>query len=241
MWAASMANTINERKGRHTMKATRDCTLTLLGDSYTTFKGCIPEENYVYYPHVNVPDMQRAEDTWWRLLMGMRNLRLLVNDSSSGTTVSTSVRPHHKIDDAFVMRMKNSLSAAGVNGEKPDCILLFGGTNDGWTDVPVGEVQYENWTEEDLKRFLPAFCYMLCYVTSQNPDAAVAAIVNTDLAEGMPQGMQAACAHYGVHCILLRDISKSHGHPDCEGMRQVARQVNDALDRIDTEEGQRHA
>ena len=92
-------------------------TLAILGDSYSTFEGWLPEGNYIYYPNENVPDMTRAEDTWWQLLIAKRGFRLLINDSSSGTTVSTSVRPEHVITDAFIMRMKNSLSAAGVNGE----------------------------------------------------------------------------------------------------------------------------
>ena len=199
------------------MKTLHDCTLAILGDSYSTFRGHIPPDNYVYYPNVNVPDLSRVEETWWRLLMGLRGFRLLINDSSSGTTVSTSVRAHHKVSDAFVMRMHRSLSSAGVNGERPDCILLFGGTNDGWTDVPLGQVQYAGWTEEDLKRFLPAFCYMLDYVTTQNPQAAVAAIVNTDLLPGMAEGMQAACAHYGALCIPLHDIIKVNGKRDADG------------------------
>ena len=204
-------------------------TLAILGDSYSTFEGWLPKGNYVYYPNENVPDMTRAEDTWWQLLIAKRGFRLLINDSSSGTTVSTSVRPEHVITDAFIMRMKNSLSAAGVNGEKPDCILLFGGTNDGWTDVPVGENQYADWTDADLKRILPAFCYMLDYVTKQNPQAEIAAIVNTEFADDMTEGMREACAHYKVKCILLHDISKVCGHPDRQGMRQIAEQVDAAL------------
>ena len=188
-------------------------TLSILGDSYSTFKGWLPEGNYIYYPNVNVPDMTRAEDTWWQILITKRGFRMLIND----------------ISDAFVMRMKNSLSENGVNGEKPDCILLFGGTNDGWTNVKVGKNQYADWTDEDLKEFLPAFCYMLDYVTGQNPQARIAAIVNTDLADGMPEGMQQACEHYGVQCILLHDISKVCGHPDRQGMRQIAEQVDAAL------------
>ena len=70
---------------------------------------------------------------------------------------------------------------------------------------------------------------MLDYVTGQNPQAQIAAIVNTDLADGMAEGMQQACEHYGVQCILLHDISKVCGHPDRQGMRQIAEQVDAAL------------
>ena len=37
------------------MKTTRDCSLVLLGDSYTTFAGHIPEGNWAFYPRAAVP------------------------------------------------------------------------------------------------------------------------------------------------------------------------------------------
>ena len=204
--------------------------VTILGDSYSTFAGCLPEGNYVYYPREGIEDVKNAEDTWWRQLIKRRNLELLVNDSSSGTTVSTRVREQHKIEDAFINRMKHSLSSAGVNGKLPDLVLIFGATNDSWIDNEVGEVQCGNWSEEDLKRVLPACCYLLDYVKSNNPDAQIAYIINCDLKEEIQQGIADACAHYDVLSIQLHDISKVMGHPDALGMRQICDQVNAALD-----------
>ena len=207
----------------------RDCTLAILGDSYSTFAGEMPEGCHVFYPHDGIDDVLSVEDTWWRQLIERRHMRLLINDSSSGTTVSTSVRKHHSLEDAFVMRMQKSLSSPGIHGEKPDCILLFGGTNDSWLDVPPGTPQYEGWTDESLRRILPAYCYMLDYTLKNNPDAAVYAIVNTDMKAEVTHGIQDVCAHYSVPVIMLHDISKQYGHPNRLGMRQIADQVDAAL------------
>ncbi len=210
-------------------KTLRNCTLTILGDSYSTFEGCIPAGNYVFYPFDGIDDVICPADTWWYQLVQRRQLRLLINDSSSGTTVSTSVREQHRLEDAFVMRMKNSLSADGIGGEKPDCIILFGGTNDDWLEVPAGTLQYEGWTGKDLKQILPAYCYMLSETVRNNPQAAVFAVINTDMKPSTIQSMQAACAHYGVVCVTLHDISKQCGHPDRLGMRQIADQIDQAM------------
>ena len=207
-----------------------NCALSILGDSYSTFEGQVPAGNYLYYPNEGIPDVRSPEDTWWHQLISRRRMKLLINDSSSGTTVSTSVRPEHRVGDAFVKRMVKSLSAAGVDGRKPDCILLFGGTNDDWLDVPMGELMYAGWQEQDLRCFLPAYCYMLSETVINNPQAAVFAIINTDMKEETTAGIRAACAHYGVPAVELRGISKKNGHPDRLGMRQIAEQVGQALD-----------
>ncbi len=205
------------------------CTLSILGDSYSTFEGEVPEGNYIFYPMAEIDDVTAAKDTWWYQLIRMRDMRLLINDSSSGTTVSTSVREQHRVEDAFVMRMRRSLSALGINGEKPDCVLLFGGTNDDWLDVPLGVPQYSDWQAADLRQILPAYCCMLDYVQKNNPDAAIYAILNTDMKPDVTRGIRDVCAHYGIPCIVLDGISKKCGHPDRLGMRQIAEQVDRAM------------
>ena len=212
-------------------KELRNCTLSILGDSYSTFEGQVPAGNYIFYPYADIRDVVCPADTWWYQLIQKRHFDLLINDSSSGTTVSTSVRPEHRVEDAFVRRMKHSLSPEGVGGRKPDCIILFGGTNDDWLDVPLGRLTYEGWTEEELRQFLPAYCYMLSETVKNNPQAEVFAVVNTDMKKETSAGMAEACAHYGVHCVVLQGISKQFGHPDRLGMRQIAEQIDKAMDK----------
>lgn len=213
------------------MSKTRSCSLVLLGDSYTTFAGWIPEGNSVYYPRTEaVPDVTDVEMTWWKQLMHMRDLRLLCNESSSGTTISTRVREVHTPKDAFISRMKRVLGPDGVNGEKPELILIMGGTNDSWIGNEAGELQFEGWTDETLLQVLPAACYMLDYITAHNPDASILFMLNTDLRAEIADGLTAACAHYGVKLLCLQEISKQNGHPDVAGMKQIAEQTSSALD-----------
>lgn len=214
------------------MSITRNCSLVLLGDSYTTFKGYLPENNYVFYPHEAVPDVTNVEMTWWKQLIHMRSLHLLCNESSSGTTISNRVRETHTTADSFINRMKRVLGPNGVNGEKTNLILIMGGTNDSWIGNEAGELQFEGWTDESLMQVLPAACYMLDYITTNNPDAVKLFLVNNGLREEITEGLVAACEHYGVSVHRLHDISKQFDHPDAEGMKQIAWQANETLDKL---------
>jgi len=215
------------------MSITRNCSLVLLGDSYTTFAGHIPEGNTVFYPRLEaVPDVTNVEMTWWKQLIHTRNLRLLCNESSSGTTISTRVREVHTPKDAFVSRMKRVLGPNGVNGEKPELILIMGGTNDSWIGNEAGELQFDGWTDENLLQVLPAACYMFDYIKTYNPDATILFMLNTGLREEIAEGLSAACKHYGIKLMHLQNVSKQSGHPDVLGMKQIAEQTNRILDEL---------
>lgn len=203
-------------------------TVTILGDSYSTFEGYNPPGNEVFYP-THGPSVARVEDTWWHRLLSRLSLRLLVNDSVSGATVCTSVRKTQDVSVAFVRRMKGCLSRAGVGGERPSLILICGGTNDSWIDCPIGELQYGTFTEDDLRRTLPAFCYMLAYVTRENPGARIVVISNCGLKGAITEGIASACAHYGVENIRLEGIDKANDHPTKTGMAQMEEQIEEQI------------
>lgn len=205
-------------------------TVTILGDSYSTFEGYNPPVWEAFYPTYG-PTVETVQDTWWHRLIARLGMRLLINNSVSGATVCTSVRENQDISVAFVRRMKDSLSRAGVNGERPELILICGGTNDSWIDCPIGELQYGNFTEDDLRKTLPAFCHMLDYVTRENPGARVAVILNCDLKPEITEGFARACDHYGVERVQLSGIDKFNGHPTRRGMAQIEEQVAERISR----------
>jgi len=166
-----------------------------------------------------------VEDTWWYQLAQRSGMRLVINDSYSGATVCTQVRDTQPLAAAFTERAKRSFS-----GETPlDYILVLGGTNDNWLERTVGKVQFENWTEEDLKRTLPALCYVLDYLVKHNPRATVVVPINTGFKPELHEGMLEAAAHYGAVAICLADIDKKSGHPSALGMQQIAQQIEEAL------------
>lgn len=208
-----------------------NCTVAILGDSYSTFRGFIPDERECYYPSPErVDDVLFVEDTWWHQLFAKRNMNLLLNDSWSGSTVCTDVRDCHPPESAFVFRMKQSLCPTKAGEQSPACILLFGGTNDSWLGREIGCLTYQNWTEQDLRQVLPAYCYMLDYVCKSNPDTTVFCILNTQLKPEIHEGILTACEHYGAVAIELHDINKKCGHPTRLGMLQIAQQINEVLD-----------
>lgn len=201
-------------------------TFGILGDSYSTFRGFIPEGQSCYYPNPEaVDDVLRAEDTWWHRLMVRNNMKLLVNDSYSGATVCTTVRDGQPFSSAFTERAKHSFS--GEN--QPDYIIVFGTTNDSWLNRPIGQVKFEGRSEEDVKQVLPAYCEVLEYISLHNPQAAVVAVINTELHPDIHAGILRAAEHYGAVAVELNQIDKQHGHPSALGMRQIADQIEAAL------------
>ena len=201
-------------------------TFGILGDSYSTFEGYITEGNNIYYPRPEaVDDVLAVEQTWWHILMTRNNMRLLANDSFSGATICTDVRPSHVVANAYPARAERTFSG----DIQPDYIFVFGGTNDNWLDKTIGQVQYGDWSEEDLKRTLPAFCYVLDYLGKHNPQATIVVPINTGFKPELHTGMLEAAAHYGAVTICLEDIDKKTGHPSALGMEQIADQIQAAL------------
>ena len=199
-------------------------TFGILGDSYSTFKDHIPEGNRCYYPNPEkVDDVLQVEQTWWHRLMTRNAMELLINDSYSGATVCTD----HGLPtiSAYTERAKRAFSG----NIQPEYIFVFGATNDSWTNKTVGQVQYGAWEEADLKRVLPAFCFVLDYITRNNPKSTVVTLLNTGLKPEIHEGMMVASEHYGVQTVCLQNIDKQNGHPSALGMQQIARQIEEAL------------
>jgi len=208
------------------MEALAGRSFGILGDSYSTFEGHIPEGNACYYPLVEcVDDVLRVEDTWWHQLMTKTGMRLAINDSFSGATVCTHVRETQTLAAAYTERAKRSFSGS----YDLDHIIVFGGTNDNWLGRGLGKLQFEGWTEEDLRQTLPAYCCTLNHIRSHHPQAVILSVINTGFPQEMSEGMEAAAAHYGAVTVRLADIEKQNGHPSAQGMRQIAEQIVEAL------------
>ena len=204
-------------------------SFSILGDSYSTFEGFIPAKNECYYPRPeSVDDVLTVEQTWWHILMTRNHLRLLCNESYSGATVCTQVREPQPPESSFTVRAHYLKKYRDENGAGPDVIILFGCTNDSWLDRQIGQVKYENRTEEDLQCVLPAYCETVEILQRENPDVKVVCVINTDLKPEIAEGILAAAAHYGVAAVELTNIDKQNGHPSALGMHQIADQVEAA-------------
>lgn len=109
-------------------------TLSILGDSISTFAGYIPVadgfnlEHLARYPRDNL--LTDVQETWWMQVIEALDARLGINDSWRGATCSgaapvTSGTTGENAAMCNLTRIEN----LGSNGT-PDVILFYGGTND---------------------------------------------------------------------------------------------------------------
>lgn len=196
--------------------------VSILGDSYSTFEGCVyPDSNAVWYwkKSKSATDVRRADQTWWHKLITDNGYRLCKNNSFSGSTVcNTGYRGNDYSTWSFIARMKDL-------GE-PDLIYIFGGTNDSWAKVPVGDFKYADWTKEDLYNYRPALAYMLASMKEYYPGVEIVFLINNDLSDDVTQSTKTICDHYGIDYIQLVDIDRIEGHPSVKGMQQIVDQIN---------------
>ncbi len=207
----------------------------ILGDSYSTFEGWIPEGYEIYYYKAGreETDVNQVEQTWWYQVLEQTESKLVRNSSYSGTTIcNTGYNGMDYTDRSFLTRLQN-LIRDGFFQENPiDTFFLFGGTNDNWADVPIGELQYSDWSKECLYEALPAFCCLLHCIQEQFPDTRVVCLLNTELKTEITDGYKEACDRYNIAYLELRDIHKKCGHPTIQGMKEIADQTLDYLSKV---------
>lgn len=213
--------------GCFTAKAQSSKSISILGDSYSTFQGYLqPDTNAVWYwDNVEAmnTDVHHVRETWWHQFIKKNGYRLCVNNSFSGSTICYS---GYKTvgsdftdysDRAFVTR----LDKLGC----PDIIFVFGGTNDSWAGSPIGEYKYSGWTREDLFSFRPAMACLLEKMIDRYPNVKIYFLLNDDLRDEIDESVKTICSHYEVDLIELVDIHKINGHPSVKGMRQICEQI----------------
>lgn len=205
--------------------------VSILGDSYSTFEGHVtPDTNYVWYfkvPKQELTDVSDVKQTWWQQLIRDKDLRLVVNNSFSGSTIcNRGYRGEDYSDRSFLTRVKELGS--------PDIILVFGGTNDSWAGVEVGEYLDENGrtadgSEPDLYTFRPALDIMLSTMKDYYPGTDIYFIVNSKLRPEITESIVTLCNRHWVETIMLENIHKKANHPSVKGMAEIARQVGEKL------------
>lgn len=204
------------------LKTPSPLKVSILGDSYSTFKGKVePDTNLVYYPKYKndrlINDVTLPEQTWWWLLIENNGLQLEKDNSYSGATVcNTGYSGKDYSDRSFLTRADNL--------GNPDIIIMFGGTNDSWADVPLGN-DYRLRTKEAMYEFRPAFAATLEKLQKEYPKALIFNVSNSEIGKDITESMAEICEAYGVPNIQLELIDKQSGHPSINGMQQAARQI----------------
>lgn len=203
----------------------------IIGDSYSTFKGYVPEGYALYYTGEGQCGVNTVEETWWHKFKTETGANLVLNDSWSGSTVCYTGRqsPEYGYRSSFVNRMHLMIKDNFFKKNNVDTVFIFGATNDSWLDTtPKGEPQLSDWKEEDLYSTLPAIAYMIHRLKEELPDGNVVYIINTGLQENIANAIKEASEKFGTSYIELCDIDKTSGHPTPVGMAQICEQVKAA-------------
>lgn len=201
----------------------------IMGDSYSTYGGYIPEGYNTYYSddRAAAPVVKGVEKTWWSLTAKENNLNVVLNDSFSGSMISNTPREPFTERPSFVSRIDKYISENFFAENNVDTMFIFGGTNDSWFDASIGELKYSDWTDDDLKCVLPAFCYLLNRAKTVVDEIIV--IINDGLKQEIVDGFTQACEKNDVTYLCLENIDKENGHPTELGMKQISQQLTSKI------------
>lgn len=97
-------------------------TVSILGDSISTYKNYVPSGYSCFYPYPTA-DFGDVNQTWWMQVTNNLGMTLLMNNSYSGSCVSTGTGSSAATNDA---RLQNLLFGT----QKPDVIIINMGAND---------------------------------------------------------------------------------------------------------------
>jgi hypothetical protein len=204
-------------------------TAMILGDSYSTFEGHIPEGYAPYYLSAGreSSDVKCVEETWWYTLMPEEGYELVRNDSWSGSTVG--YRSYNGADtsktSSFITRMERLESEGFFAEHEIDTLFIFGATNDSWCGAELGVPASGEISREELYTVLPAIEFLLRTVKRILPRTRIIYLINTDLKPEIGDEIRASAERNGVEALTLTSIDKTSGHPTIRGMADIKREV----------------
>ena len=181
----------------------------ILGDSYSTFEGHIPEGYKSYYKksssHLGVTSHKK---TWWYKLTSRTNSKLLLNSSYSGSTIChTGYDGADYAEISFAARMESLAKSGYFAVNRVETLIILGVLNDYWAESPRGDIKYENFTESDLYSVYPAFAYILSLAKEHLPGARIVFVSEEYLPSDIKADMREICSHFGADVIEIHDIS----------------------------------
>ena len=204
----------------------------IIGDSYSTFNGFNPDGYLYWYPRSEAnkaqSDVERVEETWWYQLMSETESNMILNDSYSGSTICSTERESIP-GTHFNIRTDRMIKNGFFKENRIDTIFVFGGTNDSWIDSPIGEIKYDNITEDDIRMVLPAFSSLISKLKSASPESRIIPLINCDIKDQIRDGFEEICRHYELTYIKFDALDKISGHPNRKGMKKIKVAVKNLL------------
>lgn len=199
----------------------------IFGDSYSTYEGFVPEGYAIYYPRLDVGDVG---ETWWSLVAKENDIDVVMNNSWSGSTMCYTA--YDNVDcsksSSFIFRLRCLKEKNFFEENKIDTAFVFGGTNDNWSNDPLGEVK-EEYEEKDFYEVIPAIYHFLESLRDAMPQGDIYCLVNTELKKEITEALINASKEYGITPVTFERIAKDCGHPTVQGMKDIANRVNEMM------------
>ena len=208
--------------------------IMIFGDSYSTYEGYIPDGYAVYYSghRVDGPDIFDPKDTWWGRILALTDAKLVQNNSWSGSTIGYTGYDNDDCShsSSFIYRFEKLLEEGFFELNKIDTLFVFGGTNDSWSNAPLGELKYDGAEESDFFFVLPAVCHFAKRLSEVLEGTKIIFIGNCDIIIEITEAFKGVCERYGFTYVGLSGIDKFYGHPTELGMEQICEQILAKID-----------
>lgn len=231
-------------------------TVSILGDSISTFRDYIPAGYYDFFPENGL--VSDVNDTWWKRVLDDTGWTLYVNGSSSGATCTGDSTG--TADPQCGCNELRTGALYGPDGAVPDVIIVYMGTNDLLQSIPMGNNDGTLQVAEGVvSTFSDAYTLMLdklrmkypaskiycCtitqigdygtktpYVEFVNGEGLTAADYSAQIAQiaankSLPVIDLYSC---GIAVDNLHNTSADGVHPTPDGMKYIAEAVRKVLD-----------
>ena len=209
--------------------------LLIFGDSYSTFKNYVPNGYAVYYYEEGRPetDVTKVNETWWHKVLTAKNLNLILNDSWSGSTIGYTGygNADNSETSSFICRLNKMINNGFFEKNEINTVFVFGGTNDSWSNAPLGELKYDNFEKQELYSVLPAIGCFFGKLKETLPNADIYCLINTELNTEISLALKTVSQKYDITTVEFEHIAKNSGHPTIKGMEDIATGVLKAMDK----------
>ncbi|MGI6710489.1 MAG: InlB B-repeat-containing protein [Bacilli bacterium] len=127
-------------------------TISVLGDSITTYAGYIPTGFPYFYPYPTA-ELSDVNQTWWMQFINYFGMKLLVDNAYSGSTVTGT--------GSSAAQTTTRLSHLYIGDIKPDVVLILMGANDAGSSYIT------------LSQFNTAYGIMINNIKSASPNSEI--------------------------------------------------------------------
>lgn len=228
-------------------------TFSILGDSISTFEGHSVPEYAAFYDLTRKleADVLIPSDTWWGSVIDQLGGRLLVNHSILGSTVCWS--PQYEIQSYGCSEERTG--ALEKDGEMPDVIMVWLGTNDWGKGIPLYDEPHYVYPARTPPVFYPAYKVMLEKLRRNYPDAEIWCFTLAVSCQTGSSDFDFPYCYRGRHieeyCKVIRDLAAEYGcrlidlyacaepydtldgfHPNADGMQTIAKAVVQEISRF---------